>query len=229
MSVNFYNVTVKFGNKTVLDNLTYNFPQDKVTCILGRSGIGKSTLLNVVAGLIKIDGVDKYRCAYMFQTPSLIEQISVADNVEMVLFNHYKDKSTRKQIVSDMLCKAGLEGMERRLPSTLSGGEKQRVSMARAFVFPSEVLLMDEPFQALDIALTARMLKLFTQLHNSNARTVLYVTHSVEEALQVADNIVVLKEGKLQQIAELPSADKPRSLSEIPAEVRNALYDALME
>lgn len=228
MSVNLRDVTVRFNDNTVLDNLSYDFPSGKITCILGRSGVGKSTLLNVVAGLRAVAGVEKYKCAYMFQTPCLIEQISVADNVELVLFNDCKDKTLRKQLVSDMLSAAGLDGMEKRLPSTLSGGEKQRVSMARAFVFPSEVLLMDEPFQALDIALTAKMLKLLIHLHEGNPRTVLYVTHSVEEALQVADNIVVLKEGKLQQISQLPPSKKPRCLSEIPAEVRNELYDSLM-
>lgn len=229
MQVKLSNVTVKYADKIILDDLTYTFAENKITCILGRSGAGKTTLLNAVAKLIPTEGITTAETAYMFQTPCLIPAVNVFTNVELVLFNSIKDASDRRNTVSTMLAEVGLKGYEKRMPYTLSGGEKQRVSMARAFVFPSEVLLMDEPFQSLDVVLCNRMLQLLAQLNRKSPKTVLYVTHSPEEALQIADNIAVLRNGKLYDVACFEDNERPRDLSSLSSSVRSEIYGALMK
>ncbi len=186
------NISVKYGDKTVYDNFSLEIPKG-ITCILGASGCGKTTLLNVIARALPFSGkVDAQSVSYIFQSPTLIPSMTVEKNVEYVLKEQIKDKKKRKKIVFDILDKVGLEKEKKNFPGELSGGMAQRVALARAFCYPSDCLLMDEPFKGLDVTLKKNILSLFLSLYRQNNRDVVFVTHDIDEAILLADNIFVL-------------------------------------
>lgn len=189
------NLTKKYGTHTVYENFNLSFEEGKITCILGESGCGKTTLLNCVANLTGYSGeIPKLEATYVFQTPRLVPCLTVRQNLELVC----KDD---KQI-EDILKRVELSDKADKYPLTLSGGEAQRVSLARAFVFGGDILLMDEPFASLDVKLKFLVCDLFLLLQREKKITSLFVTHDIEEALRVADRIIILKKsGKYEDIA----------------------------
>ena len=202
----FINITKKWGNKSIFDKFSLELPDEKVSVILGESGVGKSTLLSVAASLTDYEGKTEgfENPSFVFQQPRLIEQLSVYENIEFALSSVDMGKEEKKRVIQSALEKARILPLAGRNCSSLSGGEKQRVSLARAIAFPSDVLLTDEPFNSLDIRLKSEIISDLKNVVSEQKRTVLFVTHSVDEAMFFGDYIVVLKNNKATVLGEKP-------------------------
>lgn len=202
----FINITKKWGNKSIFDKFSLDLPDGKVSVILGESGVGKSTLLSVAASLTDYEGKTEgfEKTSFVFQQPRLIEQLSVYENIEFALSSVDIGKEEKKRVIGSALEKARILHLAGRICSSLSGGEKQRVSLARALAFPSDVLLTDEPFNSLDIRLKSEIISDLKNVVSEQKRTVLFVTHSVDEAMFFGDYIVVLKNNKAIVLGEKP-------------------------
>lgn len=227
------NLTVAYGEKKVFDGLDLSFRGGAVNVVLGSSGVGKTTLLNAVAGLVPCGGeitVPEGGISYIFQKDRLIPQISVNENLDLVLRAKIKDKTERRERIRLMLEKLEIGDQANKLPTELSGGQAQRVSMARAFLFPSSVLLMDEPFRALDIGLKLRLLRQLDALLADSPRTVIYVTHDIDECVLAADCWTVLSgvPAGVEATGEIsvPAADRNMTDAEV-ASVRAELFARL--
>ena len=184
------NLTKSYGSTPVFENFNLEIAEGAVTCILGGSGAGKTTLLNVIAGLTAFSGeVASVKCSYIFQEPRLVPNLTVYGNLRLVC----RDDGA----IRDMLEKTGLTQKESSYPIALSGGQAQRVSVARAFLYKSDVVLMDEPFSSLDTALKIRLIGVFCRLWQEERRTAVFVTHDAEEAYMLAHRAVLLKDGKI--------------------------------
>jgi len=182
------NLTKRYGSLTVYENFNLELKEGEVTCVLGESGCGKTTLLNCIAGLTEYDGeITKVKCSYIFQTPRLVPNLTVGGNLKLIC----KDEKA----VDGVLEKVRLSDKKNAYPIALSGGQAQRASIARAFLFGGEVILMDEPFSSLDLKLKKEISELLLQIQRESGRTALFVTHDVDEALNLADRIIVLKGG----------------------------------
>ena len=202
--IEFKNITKKYGSLTVYENFNLSLEEGKITCILGESGSGKTTLLNMLAGLTPYEGEisQKAACSYIFQQPRLVPSLTVRGNLKLVC----KDKNR----VEEMLLAVGLSDKAGAYPAQLSAGQAQRVSIARAFLYPSSLILMDEPFSSLDLALKLKISALFLKLWKRERRTAVFVTHDADEAAMLSNRVLVLKNGAVA--AELfpegePSAD----------------------
>jgi NitT/TauT family transport system ATP-binding protein len=194
---------VKDISKSYNGNLLYrsfniDFSESTITCILGPSGCGKTTLLNIIGKIIIPDngnliGFDDKLFSYIFQEPRLLPWKTVRGNIEFVS-SRKLSASERKDQAEQLIRLVELEGFADYYPSQLSGGMRQRVSIARAFACPSDIILMDEPLSGLDIALKKNMIRWFSQIWKSDKRTVIFVTHDVDEALLLGNEIVVLSQ-----------------------------------
>ncbi len=196
MDIEFRNFGVTYKDKTVFENFNIKIESNKITCILGDSGVGKTTLLRGISNsishtgeIIKADG----DVSFIFQDNRLAPYISVEKNLELVLKTKIKDKRERKKIVDDALKSVELQNEAKSFPKQLSGGMASRVAIARGFIFPSKIMLMDESFKGLDPALKSRLIKVFLSLYNQKPKTIIMVTHSIDEALLLADNVIVIK------------------------------------
>ena len=188
----------------VLDGLDLEFPAGKITAILGSSGCGKTTLLNILAGLIprdaghvELDG----RISCVFQEPRLLPWLNVSRNVALVLEEQLPADKVGETVARHL----GLTGMTEYadfFPAQLSGGLKQRAALARAFAFPAEILLMDEPFKSLDFQARRRLIRDFLALWRRETRTVVFVTHDIREALWMGDKVVLLSEKPARVLRE---------------------------
>lgn len=197
------NVGKSYGEKVVFDKFCATFKELGVTAIMGASGAGKTTLLNIVAGLTPFEG-EKIGfgkgLSYVFQTPRLIPHLTVLKNVEYVLCGAYPDKNERKKVAEEYIGMAEIANLSSCYPPSLSGGEGQRVQLARAFAYPSDLLVMDEPFSSLDVALKTRLMNLFKVFLKKSPKTVLFVTHDPFEALTLADEVMILKNGSYKLV-----------------------------
>ena len=201
------NIKKSFNNLTVLDNIDMKFEEGSVTAILGPSGCGKTTLLRIVAGLISADageitGTDGKNLSFLFQEPRLLPWKNAWKNLELVLPDDL-DKEARRKKCFEMLELVGLKGYENHFPSELSGGMCQRLAMARAFIIQSDILLMDEPFQSLDLKRRGQMISLFRSLWVKKRPLTIMVTHDVQEALLLSDKVYVLSEKPTGILAEI--------------------------
>lgn len=189
------NLSVAYGDLTVFDNFSTTFEKGKINVILGGSGVGKSTLIGAMAGLVKhtgdIDGVDG-GISFIFQKERLISSISVFKNLDLVLKGVFPDKNDRHKRIDEMLEILEIADCKNKKPTEISGGQAQRASMARAFLYPSEVILMDEPFKALDTTLRHRLLHWLFRLDEITNKTIILVTHAIDECLLSADKYMVL-------------------------------------
>ncbi|MDE7087890.1 MAG: ABC transporter ATP-binding protein [Clostridia bacterium] len=193
------NFTKKYQNCTVYENFNLDIEESGITCILGESGCGKTTLLNAVAGLIDYDGeITKKSVSYVFQSSRLIPNLTVEGNLKFI--------GADGENAEKMLEKVGLGDKLNAYPAQLSGGEAQRVSLCRAFLKKSEVLLMDEPFSSLDLKTKLSVMELFKALQSEEGRTTLFVTHDIDEALYLADRIIVMRGGEI--LADLTNGEK---------------------
>ena len=190
------NNSIKDGEMVIFKDFNLKITASKVSVILGPSGCGKSTLLNIIHGILTpySGTVEKENCnaiSYLFQEPRLLPWKTVSQNIELILKKHYRKKE-RQKITEHYLKLIGLGDFSDFYPSELSGGMRQRVAIARAFAYPAEIILMDEPFQALDPGLKLNLTKLFSSLWIKDNRTSLFVTHDIAEAIFLGDEIFVL-------------------------------------
>ncbi len=184
------NFTKRYGDLTVYENFNLSLEEGEITCVLGESGSGKTTLLNAVAGLIKYEGsISKLKCSYVFQTPRLVPNLTVYGNLKLI--------SKDEEKIEKMLKAVRLEDKAKAYPVQLSGGQAQRVAVARAFLYTSDIILMDEPFSSLDLKLKDEMTKLFFEIWRGDKRSALFVTHDVDEAAQIAQRVIVIGGGKV--------------------------------
>ena len=182
MKVN--NITKKYGDKVVLDNFSYDFKDGQITVILGESGVGKTTLLNILAGLDKDKySIEKRTISYVFQNDRLLPNLTIEDNIKLVC----KDIDTK--VVFEQF---DLKNASTLYPSELSAGMSRRVSIIRALYYRSDVLLMDEPFRNLDYYLKYKIMDIIKGLQKKNNNTIIMVTHDIAEAVYMADNIILL-------------------------------------
>jgi sulfate transport system ATP-binding protein len=202
------------GDFVALDDVTVSLPTGQLTALLGPSGGGKSTLLRIIAGLerpdsgtIQIEGVDATRTApqkrgvgFVFQHYAVFKHMTVAKNVAFGLEIRNKPKAEINERVDELLELVHLSQFAHRLPSQLSGGQRQRMALARALAIQPTVLLLDEPFGALDAKVRKELREWLRRLHDEVPVTTVFVTHDQEEAMEVADEIVVINEGRVEQV-----------------------------
>ena len=227
------NLCVKYGEQVVFDSFDATFEKGKINVILGGSGVGKSTLIGAIAGLVKhdgdIEGVDG-GISYIFQKDRLIPSISVYKNLDLILKSVYKDKEERKQHIEEMLEILEIADCRDKRPSEISGGQAQRACMARAFLYPSEVLLMDEPFKALDTALRHRLFEWLFRLCEISPKTIIFVTHAIDECLLSADKYMVIggKPANIVLEGKIDTDKQSRKLTDTNlVDIRNSLLGAI--
>jgi sulfate transport system ATP-binding protein len=218
-------VTKRYGDFVALHDVSVEVPSGSLTALLGPSGSGKSTLLRTIAGLehadvgrVLIDGDDRTDAparergvGFVFQHYAAFRHMTVRDNVAFGLTVRKAPKDVVAQRVDELLELVHLEGFAERLPGQLSGGQRQRMSLARALAVRPSVLLLDEPFGALDATVRKELRAWLRRLHDEMHVTTLFVTHDQEEAMEVAQTIVVMNEGRIEQIGS------PREIYESPA------------
>ncbi|MBN1068490.1 ABC transporter ATP-binding protein [Clostridium botulinum] len=198
MKIEIKNLSKAYNNEIVFERFNLTLENSKVNCIVGKSGCGKSTLLNMLAGILKFDdgeisGITKNEVSYIFQEDRLIEWLTVEENLIFALKKYY-DKLELKEKIKSILSLLGLEDVKNKYPEELSGGMKQRVNIARAFGKPSKIILMDEPFKSLDYTLKYKIIDEFKNIMLNENRTVVLVTHDVDEAIYFNGNIIVFGE-----------------------------------
>lgn len=198
MSLLVKNINKRYNGNILYRNFTMEFTGSTITCILGPSGCGKTTLLNIIGKIMVPDsgsliGFDDRRFSYIFQEPRLLPWKTVRENISFVLSRHLSSGERNDQ-AEQLIRLVDLDGFAGYYPSQLSGGMRQRVSIARAFACPSDIILMDEPLNGLDIALKQNMIRWFSELWKTDRRTVIFVTHDVDETLMLGNEIVVLSQ-----------------------------------
>lgn len=228
------NLTCSYEQKTIFDNFDVTFEQGKINVILGGSGVGKTTLLNAIAGIKSYEGQIE-GCeggvSYIFQKDRLIPSISVYKNLDLILKGVVKDKAERKRMIEQTAVDLEISDVLKSLPSEISGGQAQRVSMARAFLYPSDVMLLDEPFKALDTALKTRLIKQFAALQEKKNKTVVFVTHAIDECLFLADDYFVFDDAPVKIVLQgkINSKKSERKLTDKALEeTRNLLLQAIV-
>src|SRR5687768_5685914 len=221
MSIDVQHISKSFGRYKALDDVSLNVRDGELVALLGPSGSGKTTLLRIIAGLevpdeddraaILFDGTDVARqqvgqrqVGFVFQHYALFKHMSVFENIAFGLrVRPRTQRPTKQQIherVSELLKLIQLESFGRRYPSQLSGGQRQRVALARALAIEPKVLLLDEPFGALDAKVRQGLRNWLRRLHDELHVTSILVTHDQEEALEVADRVVVMNQAKIEQV-----------------------------
>ncbi|MDZ7288693.1 MAG: sulfate ABC transporter ATP-binding protein [candidate division KSB1 bacterium] len=218
MTIEIQDLTKKFGAFTALKNICLKIESGELLALLGPSGCGKTTLLRILAGLefadsgsIRFDGeeatnqsVRARRVGFVFQHYALFRHMNVFENIAFGLRVRPRQfRPSRREIqakVMNLLNLVKLEGMATRYPTQLSGGQRQRIALARALAVEPRVLLLDEPFGALDAKVRQELRRWLRRLHDEIHITSVFVTHDQEEALEVADRVVVMNEGRIEQI-----------------------------
>ncbi len=215
MAIEARNITKRFGDYVALDDVTVHVPDGCLTALLGPSGSGKSTLLRVIAGLeapdagtVLIEGRDvttqparKREVGFVFQHYAAFKHMTVADNVAFGMTVRKRPKDQTRARVAELLELVGLSHLGKRYPSQLSGGQRQRMALARALAVEPRVLLLDEPFGALDARVREELRAWLRRLHDEVHVTTIFVTHDQEEAMEIAEQIVVVNEGRIEQSA----------------------------
>jgi sulfate/thiosulfate transport system ATP-binding protein len=218
-------VTKRFGEFVALDDASIEVPAGSLTALLGPSGSGKSTLLRVIAGLeqpeagtVELDGVDVTRQAaqkrgvgFVFQHYAAFKHMTVRENVAFGLKVRKRPRAEVKKRVDELLELVQIAGWADHYPAQLSGGQRQRMALARALAVEPTVLLLDEPFGALDARVRKDLRAWLRRLHDEMHVTTIFVTHDQEEAMEIADQIVLMNHGRIEQ------AGGPRELYEEPA------------
>ncbi len=213
MSIKVTNLKKHFNGHTAVDGVSFSVEPGEFVSLLGPSGSGKSTLLRCIAGLeepsagsIEIDGEDvtcvpvqDRRVGFVFQHYALFRHMSVLENIAFGLKVRGVDKVIRETAAKKLLHLVGLEGLERRMPSQLSGGQRQRVALARALAPKPGLMLLDEPFGALDTQLRKDLRSWLKELHQQIKLTTVLVTHDQEEAFELSDRILVVNKGRIEQ------------------------------
>jgi sulfate/thiosulfate transport system ATP-binding protein len=220
MSISATHIHKHFGRYTALNNVSLQVPSGKLVALLGPSGSGKTTLLRIIAGLEHADsgsggiafaGEDvtglpagERGVGFVFQHYALFRHMNVFENVAFGLRvrprRHRPSEAKIAERVRELLQLVQLDGLEKRLPTQLSGGQRQRVALARALAVQPKVLLLDEPFGALDAKVRKELRRWLRQFHDEVQLTTLFVTHDQEEALEIADEVVIMNQGRIEQL-----------------------------
>jgi sulfate transport system ATP-binding protein len=225
MSIAVQSVSKRFGDFVALDDVSIEVPDGSLTALLGPSGSGKSTLLRVIAGLenpdsgtVCIEGTNattlpaqQRDVGFVFQHYAAFKHMTVEQNVAFGLKIRKRSKAEIARRVDELLELVHLGGLAKRYPTQLSGGQRQRMALARALAVEPKVLLLDEPFGALDARVRKDLRIWLRRLHDDVHVTTIFVTHDQEEAMDVAEQIVVMNDGRVEQVGE------PRDLYEHPA------------
>ncbi|KAB2642438.1 MAG: sulfate ABC transporter ATP-binding protein, partial [Verrucomicrobia bacterium] len=232
MSISIQSIHKTFGTYTALDDISLEVPDGSLTALLGPSGSGKTTLLRIVAGLEMADpgsgrilfhGNDvsevtagKRGVGFVFQHYALFTHMSIAQNIafglDVMPQARRLTRAETRERVGELLKLVRLEGLDKRRPHELSGGQRQRVALARALAIRPKVLLLDEPFGALDAQVRKELRRWLRQFHDEINLTTLFVTHDQEEALELADQVVVMRNARIEQIGTPQDIyDEPRT------------------
>ncbi len=225
MSITVKNVTKSFGTFVALNDVSLEVPAGELLALLGPSGSGKTTLLRIISGLEAPDSgtvlyhdedvtdaaVRERNVGFVFQHYALFRHMTVFDNVAFGLRVRSRPKAEIRDRVHELLRLVQLDGYERSLPSQLSGGQRQRVALARALAAQPKVLLLDEPFGALDAKVRQELRQWLRRLHDEIHVTSVFVTHDQEEAFEVSDRVVIMNHGKIEQVGS------PAEIFEHPA------------
>ena len=196
------NINKRYGDNIIFNNFQIDFYENKINCILGKSGCGKTTLLNIISGVVKNDesdfkGIEDLGVSYIFQDDRLIDWLSVEDNIELVIKKHYSEDKVN-ELCEKYLKLVGIYEYKNYYPQRLSGGMRQRVNIARAFIYPSKIIIMDEPFKSIDIKNKQIIMENFKKILEEENRTVLFVTHDIDEALYLGDVAFILGDRPLK-------------------------------
>lgn len=232
VAISFKNIVKKYGDTTVIPELSLNIQKGEFFTLLGPSGCGKTTLLRMVAGFNSIEGGDlgfnekimnnvppgKRNIGMVFQNYAIFPHLNVSENVAFGLENRKVGKEERQRRVAEILDTVQIEIYKNRMPKNLSGGQQQRVALARAIVINPDVLLMDEPLSNLDAQLRVDMRNAIKRIQREVGITTVYVTHDQEEAMAVSDRIAVMKSGIIQQVGT------PRDIYQRPANLFVATF-----
>src|SRR6476646_772889 len=225
MSILIKNVSKFFGNFAAVDNISLEVPHGTLLALIGPSGSGKTTLLRVIAGLevaesgsVHYDDEDithqsarDRKVGFVFQHYALFRHMTVAENIGYGLRVRNIPKPKIRERVEELLKLIRLDGLEARYPGQLSGGQRQRVALARALAAEPKVLLLDEPFGALDAKVRTELRQWLRRLHHEINVTSVFVTHDQEEAFEVSDHVVVMNKGRIEQVGT------PQEIFEHPA------------
>jgi NitT/TauT family transport system ATP-binding protein len=207
------NVSHSYGASAVFEDLSVEIERGEFVAVVGPSGCGKTTLLNLLSGFLKpTSGVVRRegRTRMVYQSDGLFPWLTVKENIAMGL-RHLEDEKERQAQLTDLLSLIRLDGFPGHYPHQLSGGMRQRVELARALAGETDVLLMDEPFSSLDYQTRLRMRRMLVRVLTERPRTVVFVTHDIEEAAQLADRILVLSERPARLVNELGvEVERPR-------------------
>ena len=205
MILSLQNICKSFNGKEIFKDFNIQFAEGIITCILGPSGCGKTTLLNLIGGILQPDsgqcsGFTDRRFSYIFQEPRLLPWKTVRGNIEFVLPDELAS-TERKEKADELIRRVNLCEFANYYPGQLSGGMKQRVSIARAFASSSDIILMDEPLNGLDFSLKQNMLKWFSQIWQADRRTVIFVTHDIDEALAIGNEVYVFSQAPIKVVS----------------------------
>jgi NitT/TauT family transport system ATP-binding protein len=212
-----------FHGSIVFTDFSLELNEGTITGLLGPSGCGKTTLCNIISGLVEKDsgsitGVGEV--SYLFQEPRLLPWLSVWNNLELILKKHYQEKQ-RQLLITKILELTDLTDYAGYYPSQLSGGMARRISLARAFIYPANLVLMDEPFQAIDLKRKLELMKYVNRIWETTKKTALFVTHDISEAILLSDKIVVL--------SDKPASIKSIIINNIPRNERNLKNNKLLD
>jgi len=226
MRIRVENLTKRFGSFAAVDNVSFEVEDGSLVALLGPSGSGKSTLLRILAGLESSDSGSVWfdeesatdlharvrGVGFVFQHYALFRHLTVAQNIGFGLSVRGVDKNVIARKVKELLALTGLSGLEERFPSQLSGGQRQRVALARALAPEPKLLLLDEPFGAVDAKVREELRQWLRRLHDEVGVTSIFVTHDQEEAFAVADRVLVFHRGKVEQHgAPMDILDRPET------------------
>lgn len=213
MNIYIDSITKSFQNKKILDSLSFNIKSEKITAILGPSGCGKTTLLKILSQIIEPDsGNIKWEKqnpikSFIFQEPRLLPTLTSLENIECVLENDFNKKEARERALYYIEL-VGLQNEIHLKNHELSGGMRQRISIARAFAKKSDIIFMDEPFQSLDLKNRIELVNIFLSLWQKEKRSAVFVTHDIEEAVYLGDEIILLTDKPAHIKATIQNTDK---------------------
>lgn len=223
------NISKSFDDLKVINDISFEIEKKEIVCILGPSGCGKSTLLNIIAGLNKeyLGTIENNvgKISYVFQEDRLLEWKTVYENIQFV------NRNSEKKDILKLIKEIGLEDFENSYPRELSGGMRQRCSIARAFNFKAPLLIMDEPFKSLDYTLSLQMIKKLIKVWQERENSILMVTHNIDQALLLGNKLLVLSKKPtvlLEEIKIQIPQEKRKLTDKFLIDTRNRIIDLLI-
>jgi sulfonate transport system ATP-binding protein len=236
-ALSLHNIVMRLGSRTVLDEVTLDVAAGRFVSVVGPSGCGKSTLLNIAAGLLTPDsgrvemfgeplaGVNR-RASYMFQQDVLLPWKTAFENIELGLVFQRLNRRDARACAQAWLERVGLSGFGNVFPYQLSGGMRKRVALAQCWVVEPEMILMDEPFSALDVHTRLRMEQEILGLWTGSGKTVVFVTHDLEEAISLSDEVVLMSAGPGSRLVGRYAVDLPRPRNLLDIRTDAQFHDA---